>query len=48
MCASMEKNAHMALTVLCSQNLPTTVGTLISLYLIKDHAYFAVPDQGPL
>jgi hypothetical protein len=33
---AMEKAAHMALTTLCSQNLPTTVGTPISLYLIQN------------
>jgi hypothetical protein len=35
---AMEKAAHIALTVLCSQNLATTVGTPISLYPIQDHS----------
>jgi hypothetical protein len=35
---SMEKDAHMALTALCSQNMPTTVGTPISLYPIQDRS----------
>jgi hypothetical protein len=34
---AMEKAAHMALTILCSQNLAATVGTPISLYPIRDH-----------
>jgi hypothetical protein len=33
---AMEKAAHMALTVLCSQNLAATAGTPISLYPIQD------------
>jgi hypothetical protein len=33
---AMEKAAHMALTTLCSQNLPITAGTSISLYPIQD------------
>jgi hypothetical protein len=33
---AMEKAAHMALTALCSQNLPATVGMPISLYPIQD------------
>jgi hypothetical protein len=33
---AMEKAAHMALTILCSQNLAATVGTPISLYPIQD------------
>jgi hypothetical protein len=35
---AMEKAAHMALTALCSQNLPATAGTLISLYPIQDRS----------
>jgi hypothetical protein len=35
---AMEKAAHMALTALCSQNLPATTGTPISLYLIQDRS----------
>jgi hypothetical protein len=31
---AMEKAPHVALTALCSQHLPDTVGTSISLYLI--------------
>jgi hypothetical protein len=31
---AMKKAAHMALTVLCSQNLATTAGTPILLYPI--------------
>jgi hypothetical protein len=34
---AMDKAAHMALTALCSQNMPTTVGMAISLYPIQDH-----------
>jgi hypothetical protein len=34
---AMEKAAHMALTILCSQNLAATVGMPISLYPIRDH-----------
>jgi hypothetical protein len=33
---AMEKAAHMTLTTLCSQNLPITTGTSISLYPIQD------------
>jgi hypothetical protein len=33
---AMEKATHTALTALCSQRLPDTVGTPISLYLIQD------------
>jgi hypothetical protein len=32
---AMEKVSHMTLTTLCSQNLPATTGTLISLYPIQ-------------
>jgi hypothetical protein len=35
---TMEKAAHMARTTLCSQNLPATVGTPISLYSIQDRS----------
>jgi hypothetical protein len=35
---AMEKAAHMAPTVLCSQNLSATTGTPISLYLIQDRS----------
>jgi hypothetical protein len=35
---AMEKAAHMALTVLCSQNLDTTAGMPISLYPIQDRS----------
>jgi hypothetical protein len=35
---AMEKVAHMALTVLCSQNLAATAGTPISLYPIQDRS----------
>jgi hypothetical protein len=35
---AMEKAAHVPLTALCSQNLPATTGTPISLYLIQDHS----------
>jgi hypothetical protein len=35
---AMEKVAHMALTVLYSQNLAATAGTPISLYSIQDHS----------
>jgi hypothetical protein len=35
---AMEKDAHMALTVLCSLNLPATVGTPMSLYPIQDRS----------
>jgi hypothetical protein len=34
----MEKDAHMTLTTLCSQNLAATTGTPISLYPILDHS----------
>jgi hypothetical protein len=33
---AMEKAAHVALTALCSQRLPNTTGTTISLYPIQD------------
>jgi hypothetical protein len=35
---AMEKAAHMALTVLCSQNLAATAGMSISLYPIQDRS----------
>jgi hypothetical protein len=35
---AMEKATHMALTAPCSQNLPATADTLISLYLIQDRS----------
>jgi hypothetical protein len=35
---AMEKASHMALTSLCSQNLPATTGTPISLYPIQDRS----------
>jgi hypothetical protein len=35
---AMEKDAHMALTALCSHNLATTAGTPISLYPIQDRS----------
>jgi hypothetical protein len=35
---AMEKAAHVALTVLCSQCLPDTTGTLISPYSIQDYS----------
>jgi hypothetical protein len=35
---AMEKAAHMALTTICSQNLPATVGAPISLYPIQDRS----------
>jgi hypothetical protein len=35
---AMEKAAHMALTVMCSQNLAATAGTPISLYPIQDRS----------
>jgi hypothetical protein len=35
---AVEKAAHMALTGMCSQNLPATAGTPISLYPIQDHS----------
>jgi hypothetical protein len=36
MCDAIKKAAHMALIVLCSQSLPGTTGTPISLYSIQD------------
>jgi hypothetical protein len=35
---AMEKVAHMALTTLCSQNMPATTGMPISLYSIQDRS----------
>jgi DNA polymerase I-like protein with 3'-5' exonuclease and polymerase domains len=35
---AMEKAAHMVLTTLCSQNMPTIAGTPISLYPIQDRS----------
>jgi hypothetical protein len=35
---AMEKAAHMTLTALCSQNLPTTTGMPISLYPIQNRS----------
>jgi hypothetical protein len=35
---TMEKAAHMALTALCSQNMPATAGMPISLYPIQDRS----------
>jgi hypothetical protein len=35
---AMEKVAHMVLTALCSQNMPATVGTPISLYPVQDRS----------
>jgi hypothetical protein len=34
---AMEKATHVVLTALCSQRLPNTVDTPISLYPIQDH-----------
>jgi hypothetical protein len=35
---AMEKAAHVVLTTQCSQCLPDTAGTPISLYPIQDHS----------
>jgi hypothetical protein len=35
---AMEKDAHMALTALCLQNLAATADTPISLYPIEDRS----------